>query len=588
MSYVVRRDVRQALWAALLAILPDLASADPITVDFAGDRALTLAIGESPRRDCSLREAFNNADNANRLNTNGCAAGTGLDTILFEPGISEVKLDTAQFGVLSIKSNTSLLVRGHSYQDKVAISGENKGGILDIDNSNAAVRFENIRFVAGRRDGGGGAILQKGGILILSGCRFDANNAYNGGALTVTGADTRVFIDDCVFWANAASGSPGSTLDGIGGAINFAGGSAVIGRTAFAENFARVAGGAIECNSAGTMEIHGDLVANENGGGNNTVFNGNATFLEDADVSGSAGGGAIRSNCHLIVSNARFENNESRGKGGAVYVQSGSVEAYFHQVAFENNQAIATGAPGGYGGAAAVEGRATFNRVSAVSNRANRGGALSLRGLTGVRYTHIENSSLLENTALYGDGAAIWVSGPLQEFGVVVINTTFDENDGGADGSTVYLDSNINEPIIFENNILQATNGTRGCGGTVDAGTFDPGVGAHSIQFDFSAVDSCDNGVAGEEIPKRDANFLVRGAKMAAFPYLQYNSLNELSSAAVLQPGASGTICRAAGLARPPGWVSGSYGTDQIGRRRDATHCTRGAVEALPVIVIDF
>jgi len=585
MSHVMRRNVRRALWAMLVAILPEAANADPITVDFAGDRALTLAIGESPRRDCSLREAFNNADNANRLNTNGCAAGTGLDTIEFASGISEVKLDTGQFGVLSIKKNTTLTVRGHSYTNKVVINGANKGGILDIDNSNAAVRFENIRFVAGRRDGGGGAILHKGGTLVLSGCRFDANNARNGGALTVTGADTRVFIDDCVFWANVASGSLDAVEDGSGGAIQFLGGSAVIGRTAFAENFARLAGGAIDCHSAGSMEIHGSLVANENGGSNNSVFNGNSTILINHDLYGSAGGGAIATDCNLVVTDTRFENNDSPGKGGAVYVRSGSTEAYFHRVAFENNRAIASEAPGGLGGAAEAEGRATFNRVSAVENSANRGDAFALRDMTGLSYAHVQNSSLLDNDALDGDGAGIWVSGPVGEFGVVIVNTTLDENTGS---NTLFLDSNINDPVIFENNILQATNGTRGCGGTVDAGTLDPGLGGHSIQFDFSAVDSCANGVAGQQIPKRDANFLVHGATMTAFPYLRYSSLNEWSSAAILEPGASGIICRSVGVTRPPGWVSGSYGTDQIGRRRDATHCTRGAVEALPVIIIDF
>lgn len=560
-------------------------SAAPITVTFAGDRPLTLAPGESPRSDCSLREALNNADNKSSLPSNACASGTGDDVVEFAVGLSGVKLDTKQFGVLSIKSNTLVLVRGHNYYSRVFIDGQNLGGIIDIDNTDALVRFENIHFFAGNRAGAGGAILHKGGRLILSGCRFDVNTAKNGGALAVTGSDAAVFIDDCVFHENTAEGVSGDVTQGFGGAIWFAGRTAGIHRVVFNNNVAKLRGGAIECQSGGSMEISGGPAAIDTIGEHNSFFLGNSTLLPNADLNGAGGGGAISSECGLTVVNTRFQGNQTAGKGGAVYVRSNSVSAYFHQVAFDQNHAQSDGAFA-YGGAGAVEGKVVFNRTSAYLNTASYGGAFLVRGINGVAYASFENSSLLLNKALEHDGAGFYFVGPLQENRVSILNSTLDENDGGAGGSTLFFGNNIAGSVVLDNSILQAKNGTRNCGGSVSQATFNTIQGSRSLQFDVGAGDSCDVGVPSLAIPKNDAGFAVRGVAVPTFPHMRYNSIDTYSPAVQL-PGVGVSGCQLVGFDRPPTWVALPYGRDQIGKLRDGSHCSRGAVEPVPHVVVD-
>jgi len=586
MNRLISRYFAGCLATLIPLSMLDSCIAAPITVNFSGDRSLTLGQNEPPRSDCSLREALNNADNHSRLPSNACAAGTGDDIIEFASGVSEVKLDSAQFGVLSIKSNTLLLVRGHGYYDKVAISGQALGGIIDIDNIDALVQFEDIYFASGNRAGAGGAILHKGGILILTGCRFWLNKAVNGGALAVTGSDALVFIDDCVFQENLATGVAQDTTQGFGGAIWFAGGSAGIRRTVFNNNSAKVRGGAIECQSGGKMEITGAALTADMIGQHNSLFLGNATSVTNPDLFGAAGGGAISSECDLTVENTRFQGNNTAGKGGAVYVRSNSAGAYFHQVAFDQNHAQSADAFA-YGGAGAMEGKAVFNRTSAYRNSASYGGAFYVRGINGAAYASFENSSILLNDALQHDGAGFYFAGPLQENSVSILNSTLDENDGGVGGSTLFFSANIAGSVVFDNSILQAKNGTRNCGGAVSAATFNTMDGSHSLQFDVGPGDSCDVGVPLRAIPKGDSGFTVSGAIAAAFPHMRYNAINKFSPAAQL-PAAGGPGCELVGKDRPPTWVVLPQGRDQLGKLRDAAHCSRGAVEPIANVVLGF
>jgi len=576
------------VWAAsfLIALLPSVSRCADIIVDYSGDRPLILAQGEAPRRDCSLREAINNSDNRTASRDYGCAAGTGDDVIVFFPGLAEVGLDTGSFGVLSIKSNTALQVRGHAYNSRVTINGQYLGPLFDIDNTNAHIEFKNIRFSSGMREGAGGAILQKGGTLVLSGCRFDANAAVNGGALAVAELDTRLFINDCVFHSNVAYGTPNSSIDGWGGALWFNGGSAEIRRTTFSDNKARLSGGAVECSSDGSMEIFGSVVGPSMIGSNNSFFYRNQTLLANADLNGSAGGGALSSGeCYLIVADTRFDENVTVGKGGAAYIRSNATSAYFHNVAFEGNVASASAPAAGYGAAAAVEGKTTFNRISAADNKADFGGAFLVRGITGTGYATFVNSTIWRNRAARNLGAGFYFTGPLQENKVAIRNSTLDDNEGGEGGSTLFFDSNINAPVAFENNILQARNGTPNCAGKVDAQTFNSIEGQRSIQFDFSAMDTCDVGLAARAIPKLDAGFLFHGVLALRYPFAVHSSINTFSPATWI-PGANATTCETSGKSWPPTVVVTS-GRDQTGKVRDQAHCTMGAVEPIPVVAVD-
>lgn len=573
---------RPAIAQVMLAVMlfPLETAAHTITVNFAADRPLDLAQGEAPRSNCSLREAINNTDNKSSLANNGCAAGSGNDIIEFAPEISEVRLDAGQFGVLSINSNAALEIRGHSYTDKVRINGQNLGPIFDVDNSDAYVQIENIEFRNGAREGAGGAILQKGGTLVLRACRFDRNSATSGGALAVSGTDARLTVYDCSFWGNLAEGlSNPSIPTGRGGAIWFSGASANIRQTAFGQNIAQDQGGAIDCDgSAGSMTIAGSSGAeNDNIGVNLSFFVGNSTLAPNADMTGAGGGGAIRSECYLVVTTTRFEQNGSAGKGGGVYIPSGAVSAYFFRVAFENNKAVAASGFG-LGGAAAVEGNATFNHVSASNNTANMGGAFLIRGINGTRYATLENTTLFGNTSLNGDGAAAYFAGPLSSGKVQLLHVTLDDNKGGADGNALYFDANLGGSVRIKNSIIQTKTSGSNCGGTVNSGTLDPAEGTTSIQFDNQSVDSCDNGV--KVIPIRDAAFVTQGATGSAFPHLRFSSIDARSPAS-RQPGADPITCGIVGYARPPTWPQLAYGQDQMDRLRDETSCAMGAVQPM-------
>lgn len=577
---------RAACCCLLLAAIPFCADAAQITVNYAKDRSLTLASGEAPHQDCSLREALNNSDNAGQLMSNGCAAGSGDDEIVFAPGMSEVKLETDIYGVLSIKSNATLKISGHSLDAKVTLNGQGRGSIFDLDNSDAHVAFQNIRFFEGFRDGAGGAINQKGGTLELANCRFEANTAVNGGAVAVSGQDSKLYVVDCAFHSNFALGFMESDLQGFGGALWFAGGLAEIRSTAFTDNLAKLRGGAVECSSSGTMKIAGVPSGNDNFAANKSLFKGNQTQVINDDINGSAGAGALgNASCDMLVSDTRFETNQTNGKGGAVYVQSGAKETYFHRVAFFGNSAQAHSPYAGAGGAAVIEGRTVMNRVSARSNSADYGGAFFLHGLAG-HYARFLNTTAHGNLSLGHIGSAFYFDGPLSLGGVSIVNSTIDSNSAGTDGSSLYFAPNVVYPVRFENNILQSSGGTRNCGGSVNTSTFNSVVGTQSIQFDQSASDSCDVGNPNLAIPMRDAKFAAHGIESAIYPRLAYSPITVYSPAAQ-QPGASPAICESSGAAKPAGWVDLGYGTDEIGKVRDAAHCSMGAVEPPPAVVIN-
>jgi CSLREA domain-containing protein len=163
--------VRATVIAAFALALSTAAHAATITVSTLNDPA-----GSSGT--CSLRDAITAANTMTAMN--GCAAGTGNDTIQFSVS-GTILLDTA-LPSLQITDN-QLTITGPITID----GGGNLGlGVLGVQvmqiASGAALNFKNLEIADGGADNGGG-ILDKGTLTVIISAFSGKDVARQGGAV---------------------------------------------------------------------------------------------------------------------------------------------------------------------------------------------------------------------------------------------------------------------------------------------------------------------------------------------------------------------------------------------------------------------
>ncbi|MDR2778595.1 MAG: hypothetical protein LBB13_03835, partial [Rickettsiales bacterium] len=273
----------------------------------------------------------------------------------------------------------------------------------------------------------GGAIYGYYGTKLIFGenVTFTENNsAGNGGAIrsygeNATNKNILKFEGNATFVGNSANkdGYGGHSYNGDGGAIYAKDSSLTFGKllATFENNSSIGSGGAIYGYHGTKLIFSGDVIFRKNssvdsGGAirfqgldandrNSFEFKGNATFVRNSTTEGGNGnGGAIFvENSSLTFEKlATFENNGSRGDGGAICGNHGTELTFGGEVIFtENSSAGAGGAIRSRGKNAAnknilkFEGNATF-----VGNSANKDGygGHSYNGYGGAIF--VENSSL--------------------------------------------------------------------------------------------------------------------------------------------------------------------------------------------------
>jgi len=239
---------------------------------------------------CALRDAITAANTMTA--TNGCAAGSGHDTINFSPSMT---------GTISLVSTLpqvtdSLLTVNGPASRSVTISGGFSFplrffSVLEVG-AGATLNLNNLSIADGIAFPEGGGI-NNAGTLTVTNSVFSGNEALFGGGISNSGVLT---VTNSTFSANRALSPFGSGPSGSGGAIGNEGTTKITNST-FSGNVGKSDGGAI---------------AN---GGALTVIN--STFFGNANPDPMGSGPGIENTGTLTVTNSTFSGNRG-GAGGAI------------------------------------------------------------------------------------------------------------------------------------------------------------------------------------------------------------------------------------------------------------------------------
>jgi len=277
----VARLIPAGLAALIFGLVCGTARANTITV--------YSLVDPGAASTCALRDAITAANTKKAVN--GCAKGSGTDTIVFNAGLS---------GTISLNSTLPAVVNTLTIQGTatnppaITISGQNLYQILVV-NSGATLNLSYLTIEDGLADdpplAGGGAV-DNNGTLTVDDCAFSGNNANATTALTTALDNTEggailnagtLAVGNSTFTANSAS---------LGGAI-YTGGTASVINSTFASNSAHQQGGGIYI-EAGKVNVVSstfadNLVLLPSGGGGIYNDSGKAKVKESIWASPSGG-----------------------------------------------------------------------------------------------------------------------------------------------------------------------------------------------------------------------------------------------------------------------------------------------------------
>lgn len=316
--------------------------------------------------NCTLREAIVSANN-DAASSSACVAGSGADTIAFDPTLAHATISLAG-NQLSVADNTTMTIDGSDQSiDAMGLSRVLEVGVA------ANLTASNLTLTGGRVAGssfGGGILVSIDALLSL----------------------TNVVIDD-----NTAA-------DSAGGGISAATGSTVaLASSVISNNYAKNRGGGIFLSTDAILGISDTTISNnvaaEDNGGGIFGFANNAINIVDSSMSGNTaevGGGALYVfEGPVTVSNSTISGNDAGSSGGGLQALDGSV-VEIHNSTISNNTAAGRG-----GGIAAYMGGngITVNLENTIlsANTAPTGTDLTTDGMAG---TDVIVASGLLGTAL--------------------------------------------------------------------------------------------------------------------------------------------------------------------------------------------
>ncbi len=249
--------------------------------------------------------------------------------------------------------------------------------------------FGNKTTTATANQGGGAIHITAAGRATITGAVFEQNTSISGGALQTFSTDTTI-ITSATF-GNASDASRGNTATtGGGGAIYQSGGHLILNQTAFYANSSTGGGGgAIYLASAGTLSITGAVFVSNSVGPTNARHGSAISLATDAiatitsaTFSGNyaAGHATILINNNTVLktytlSDVLFSENYVGSEGGAVFIGN-NTDITFNNARFTGNSANAGGAL-----MTRTAPRVTLNDALFTSNtaRTGLGGAINIR-----------------------------------------------------------------------------------------------------------------------------------------------------------------------------------------------------------------
>lgn len=345
-----------------------------------------------------------------------------------------------------------------------------RGGALNIYGGEAFVTGG--RFEANRAGNGGAIHMDKGGTLTITGGTYTANRAQGDGGAIYIGYST-LHVRDAGFSGNQAEGVTGQNYAGLGGAIylNGRGATATVAAGTFTGNTAGESGGAIFADYYTVTSV------------SSSTFSGNQSFPAVAGSYGSGGaigtarselalfdselrdnqavdGGAIYNGkeSRMTITRSRIIGNTGDGNGGGIYNIGGALLIQESHVA-DNRAGTASGS-GKQGGGIVIYSNSdvtiqasTFSGNQVIGGDAAGGGVfMSNANLS------IERSTIAGNSAVRGGG--LW-----HNSGATSIEaSTIADNQASSSASAIGI--NNGSPNI-RNSLLVGTNERRLCNKTL-------------------------------------------------------------------------------------------------------------------------
>ena len=249
----------------LLLAMSGIGRANTITVTSLSDTGATGI--------CVLRDAITAANSMTA--TNGCAAGSGTDSIVFKPGLTGT---IALGSTLPMITDSSLTITGPTGSPGITISGGGSVQIMEVEGG--ATNLRNLTIANGSNPLGFGGGINNDFTLTVTNCTFSGNSALRGGGIKSEGSLT---VTNSTFSGNSASDGGGgilnfstatitnctfsgnSTATFIGGGIDNVGTLTVTNNT-FSGNSAGLGGGGIGNEPLGNTTLKGTILAAEPGG----------------------------------------------------------------------------------------------------------------------------------------------------------------------------------------------------------------------------------------------------------------------------------------------------------------------------------
>lgn len=303
-----------ALVAAAPVAAASLVVTDPLDQE--------LANGE-----CSLREALAaaNADTANA----DCPAGSGADTITFDPAVTSITLGSTLelTSDVTIGGPNTVLLSGNDTFRLIHVSAgtatlrqlaladggtaENGGAILN----EATLTLDRVTISSSAAGGQGGAVANTASLTVTGGS-MSTNTAQNGGGAIVNGAPASTLtVTGTLFSDNQSNGS--------GGAIVAGDGDVTITRSTFTGNSATSYGGAVVCECVSFSLVDSTVSGNTAArGGGVAVAAPAISTIRGSTINGNgatADGGGVAALGDLTVVNSTIWSNTAAGKGGAIW-----------------------------------------------------------------------------------------------------------------------------------------------------------------------------------------------------------------------------------------------------------------------------
>lgn len=447
--------------ADLKNALLSLASEDITEIVVNSDITLTAALPEvSPDQDLTIKGSAKTIDGGDKpifkvmkgkVAFQGLTLTKGTRAVHATNG-TDVKFDAVTFagngGAVKVDGGAKAeFTGGTKFQNNSAADG---GAVHAA--SRADVKFDAVTFDGNKATGNGGAVYAEDGSAVKFGAAtFTGNSAKDGGAIYVK-SGVLALPEGVKLTTNNATDNGGAVALGPTATVRFA-------NKEITRNHAKN-GGAVHAPAGSKLEFTSDFSF-----ANNSADEGGAIHAQALTLNPES---------HKLT----FEDNRSKGKGGAVYVSE--------SVTVNGNVTFRKNGTDGSGGAVYSDKDVTLQKAAFTENSAGgSGGAVYAEGVVkGTGSTFQANQATLDGGAIYATGAAVLedcsflnnsTRGPggairTDNAGTDVQSCTFKENTSGTNGGAVFLYGGAGassfKKVCFVKNTASDSGGAISCAGT--------------------------------------------------------------------------------------------------------------------------